>query len=75
MSAKSELVRKAQFLVMYRMVELCGEPVAREWREFSSLKRPYMAACEQAERLRGEYQGRCRYEFKVAHEKLVRKEN
>jgi hypothetical protein len=66
-SAKSTIVAKARFRVMFRKVQ--DERGA--WSDYFCHSLTYMCACEEIERLRCQ---NSRYIFKVMHEKLLGKE-
>jgi hypothetical protein len=72
MSAKSNLVYVARFRVAYLQKRIDGDLILYEWLDYLGRSLTYMSACEEAERLRGQYGDRHR--FKVLHEKLIGKE-
>lgn len=67
MSAKSKFVRKARFRVVWT-----NSLINTAWRDYFRRSFTYMVACEEAERLRGEYSSA--HAFKVLHEDLAGKE-
>jgi hypothetical protein len=79
MSQKSELVKKARFRVAYCLTSVDGKVVRQQWLDYFGRSFTYMAACEEAELLRGGIAAPLggKYFFKVLHEKLMKeaKEN
>jgi hypothetical protein len=66
--------RKARFKVVYRVVGVQGQKIrgVDPWRDYGHAATTYMAACEEAERLRSETVSRVYdYEFKAVYEKFV----
>lgn len=78
MSHQSNLVRKARFRVMFKVVAAGESPVSgQKWYDYFGFSRTYMDACERASQLQDQESlvqksGRLyRYVYKVCHEKFV----
>lgn len=72
MSKKSVRKAKSRFHVMYRLTSVNGVPVNGKWMDYYGSARPYMQACEEAEKV-AMPTSRATYEAKVLHEKLIEK--
>lgn len=81
MSERNVFLRKSRFRVVYRVTSVGGLSVPYkddDWKQYDGRSRTYVAACEEAERLRGEprFNPLYTYSYKVVHEKLLKgKEN
>ena len=64
----------AQFLVVYRVIQLDGvATVGERWRTYDQTLRTHMDACERADRLQNEQAyGRMAYSFRAMHQKLMK---